>query len=129
MDELMKLYHALSEDELIREQVTSSRIKFYEYPETGDVSGTVIIIDPLSSPVESVYGDDEPISEDFMLQVDVWGRNASSVDSVAKRITKVFRDNGYYYNAAGPRDYDEGIHRHVRRYTGRYYTEEFTGAQ
>lgn len=128
MDELMKLYEALMADELIVEKV-AGRIKLYEYPETGDVSGTVIIIAPLSEPAESEYGDNEPIAEDLPIQVDVWSRDPNSREVVAKRITKIFREHGYNYTSPGPNDYEEGIYRSVRRYTGRYYTEEFKGAQ
>ena len=137
MDELMKLYNALIADELIAAETgyinswgrQDYRIKNYTYPETGDVAGTVIIMDPLAEPRQSVYGDNEPIAEDFLIQVDVWSKNAASTEAVAKRITQVFREHGYNYSDAGPKEYDEGIFRSVRRYTGRYYTEEFTDAE
>ena len=127
MDELMKLYNALLADSQIVEKV-GERIKLYEYPETGDVTGPVIIIDPLSEPSESDYGDDNPITEELPIQVDVWSRDAYDTKLVAKRVTKVFREIGYNYTAAGPNSYEQGIFRSVRRYTGKYYTEEFEGA-
>lgn len=127
MDELTKLYNVLLADPLIAEKV-GKRIKLYEYPESGDVSGPVIIIDPLSEPLESDYGDDEPITEQLPIQVDVWSRDAYDTKAVAKQITKIFREVGYNYTAAGPNNKEAGIYRSVRRYTGKYYTEEFEGA-
>lgn len=137
MDELTKLTNVLIADELIEKETRyinswgrqDYRIKQYEYPETGNVDGPVIILDPLAEPIQSIFGDDEAIAEDFLIQVDVWSRKSSSTDALAKQITKVFREHGYNYSDAGPKEYDEGIFRSVRRYTGRYYTEEFTDAE
>lgn len=128
MDELMKLYNALIADPVIK-QHSEGRIKFYEYPATGDVDGVVIIIDPLSEPLESEYGDDLPIVEAFPVQVDVWSRDSHSTELVMKRVNKIFRSIGYLYNGPGPNEYDEGIFRSVRRYTGKYYTSDFEDAR
>lgn len=137
MDELTKLANLLIADELIQNETgfinsygrQDYRIKQYEYPETGDVNGLVVVLDPLAEPIQSVFGDDEAIAEDFLIQVDVWSKDAASTEAVTKRITKIFREHGYNYSAAGPKEYDKGIFRSVRRYTGRYYTEEFTDAE
>lgn len=128
MDELWRIYNALMSKALIAEKA-EGRIKFYEYPETGDVEGLVIIIDPLSEPKESEYGDNEAIAEKFPIQIDVWSKNPDDTEAVMKEINKVLRKIGYTYDGSGPKEYDSGIYRSVRRYTGTYYTSEFQGAQ
>lgn len=45
MDILNKIYQGLTSDALILEKV-EERIKYYKYPETGDVSKPYIIIYP-----------------------------------------------------------------------------------
>ena len=47
-DMMMEIYTALCADQLISENVTKDRIRFYEAPETLDVSKPFIIIDALS---------------------------------------------------------------------------------
>lgn len=127
MGELGRIYDALIADPIIQDRV-GDRIKFYEYPETGEVIDVMIIIDPLSEPIESEYGDDEPIAEKFPIQVDVWSKDADLTDLVMKQVNKVLRGIGYYYDSPGPKEYDSGIFRSVRRYTGTYYTSYFEGA-
>ena len=128
MDELWRIYYALLSSDLIV-QKASDRIQFYEYPESGDVDGLIIVIDPLSEPKDSDYGDNEAIAEKFPIQVDVWSKNPDDNDAVMKQVNKVLRGIGYTYDGAGPKEYDSGVYRSVRRYIGTYYTSEFQGAQ
>lgn len=88
MDMLDKIYQELIIDEYIKEQA-SGRIKFYEYLATGDVTGPYIVIDPLSPPIPSDYGDNEPISDEYLYQVDVWTKNRKTTKEIAKRVQAV----------------------------------------
>lgn len=130
MDMMMKLYDALIADDYIKQQATG-RIKFYEYPETGNLAGPFIIIDSLSPPLDSDYGDDEPIAEEYLYQVDVWTKNRTTTKELAGRVKKILRDNGFYVFAGGVDEYDRDtkIYRDARRFRGKAYTEDFKGAQ
>lgn len=125
MDPLMKLYTALMADAFIAEQA-NGRIKFYEYPETGDVSGPYIVLDPLGSPLADVYGDDNPIVEEYLIQIDVWTKNRALTRQIAKRVTEILRQNSFGYTGSGVDEYDKetGIFREARRYTGKLNTSE-----
>ncbi|CAM3429477.1 DUF3168 domain-containing protein [Cytobacillus oceanisediminis] len=90
MDMLDKIYQELITDEYIKEQA-SGRIKFYEYLATGNVTGPYIVIDPLSPPIPSDYGDNEPISDEYLYQVDVWTKNRKTTKEIAKRVQAVMR--------------------------------------
>lgn len=139
MDMLVKLYNALIADPLVISHTAYTdswnrqayRVKLYEYPETADVSGPFIIIDPLGSPLPTVYGSNTPIIEEHLLQVDVWTKKPDITRELSKRVTQIFRENGFGYTGSGVDEYDKDtkIYRQARRYTGAYYTEEFEGAQ
>lgn len=130
MDMMMELHNALLKDDYIKKQATG-RIKFYEYPETGSLAGPFIIIDSLSPPLDSDYGDDEPIAEEYLYQVDVWTKNRTITKELAGRVKKILRDNGFYVFAGGVDEYDPDtkIFRDARRFRGKAYTEDFKGAQ
>jgi hypothetical protein len=138
MDVMMDLHNALTADTYIKEQTgytnkgkTNFRIKFFEYPETGNLAGPYIIIDSLTPPLDSDYGDDEPITEEYLYQVDVWTKDRNVTKELARRVKKVLRANGFYYFAGGVDEYDPDtkIFRDARRFRGKVYTEEFRDAQ
>lgn len=122
MDMLDKIYQELIADELIKAQA-SGRIKFYEYPATGDVTGPYIVIDPLSPPVPADYGDNEAISDEYLYQVDVWTKNRKVTKEIAKRVKEIMRSLGYGIYGGGVDEYDKdtGIFRDARRYKGKDY--------
>ncbi|GKV67502.1 MULTISPECIES: hypothetical protein [unclassified Sporosarcina] len=122
MDVMMTIYNALMADEYIKQQATG-RIKFYEYPATGDVSGPYIVIDPLSPPLPDAYGDNEPIADSYIYQIDVWTKSRTVTKEIAKRVGKIMRDLGYGYFAGGVDEWDKdtGIYRDARRYRNTIY--------
>lgn len=122
----MAIYNALLTDPVIAREARG-RIKFYEYPETGDVSGAYIVIDPLAPPLDSDFGDDLPVAEEYLYQIDVWTRNRNLTKDLAKRAKQALREAGFYYYAGGVDEYDKEskIFRDARRFRGKRPTEEF----
>lgn len=135
MNVINAVYDALLADDVIREETSfrnewgdmDHRIKFYEYPESGNVDGPFIIIDPLGPPLDSDYGDDEPIAEEYLYQIDVWTKKRTLTKDLAKRAKKALRKAGFYYYSGGLDEYDPDskVFRDARRFRGKVYTEEF----
>lgn len=125
MDMMMHIYNELIKDEYIKQQATG-RIKFYEYPEAGDVTGPFIVIDSLAPPLSADYADNEPLADDYLYQIDVWTKNRLVTKELAKRVSKVLRSIGFGYYAGSVDEYDKDtkIYRDARRYRGKAYTEE-----
>lgn len=124
MDILEKVYESLVADDYIKEQALG-RIKYYEYPETGDVDNPYIVIDPIDAPKPSDYADDNWTKYDCLLQVDVWTRNRKITGSIADQIRDVMWDVFGFSQQSGPNEYDEGIYRDARRYRGTVYRDDF----
>lgn len=126
MDVMMIIYNSLMEDDYIKGQA-KGRIKFYGYPETGDVVSPYIVIDPLGPPLPTDYADNEPLTDDYIYQIDVWTKSRTTTKELAKRVSKVMRSLGFGYFAGGVDDYDDetGIFRDARRYRGKAYTDEY----
>ncbi len=91
MDALKYIYDALIAEPYILSNA-NGRIKYYEYPETGDVTGPFIIIAPLDIPRPSAFADDNWLTNDCLLQIDVWTRNRTTTGELAERIQKVMWD-------------------------------------
>jgi len=84
------------------------------------------VIDPIGPPLPADYGDNEPITEDYLYQIDVWTKNRMLTKELAKRVQKVMRGLGYglYGGSLDEWDKDTGIFRDARRYRGKAYEEE-----
>lgn len=120
---IWKISDALLADPLIQEKV-GSKIKFYEYPATGDVSGSYIIIDPLDVPRPSDYADNKWLTEDYLFQIEVWSKSLADRDAVAKQIRKVMLDKlGFVQSGGGVDEWEKdlNIYRDARRYRGKAY--------
>lgn len=117
---LNKIYEEMIMDDYIYEHAYG-RIKFYEYPETGDVTQPHIIIDPLEPPTPADYADGIWLTDDYLYQIDVWTRNRQVRDELAKRIQKVMWNIGFGQFGGGVDEYDSGIYRDARRYRGKQY--------
>lgn len=124
MDILEKVYESLIADDYIKEQALG-RVKYYEYPATGDVDNPYIVIDPIDAPTPSDYADDNWTKYDCLLQVDVWTRNRKITGSIADQIRDVMWNVFGFAQKSGPNEYDEGIYRDARRYRGTIYRDDF----
>ncbi|MFB4471824.1 hypothetical protein ACDI16_02500 [Oceanobacillus caeni] len=121
---LNKIYNALISDSVISEKIVDDGIKFYEYPETG-MTGTRIIIEPLDTPTPSDFADNIWLTEDYLYQIEVWSKNRTDRDIVAKQIQKIMWNELGFVNLGGidERDKDLNIYRDARRYRGREYVD------
>lgn len=118
---IFKIYDALFTDQLIKEKV-GTRIKFYEYPASGDVTSTHIIIDPLDVPLPSDYADNKWLTEDYLFQIEVWSKSLDDTQLIAKKIRDIMWDLRFS-QGSGVDEYnkDLNIYRDARRYRGKVY--------
>lgn len=123
MDMMMIIYNAMMADDYIKQQA-SGRIKFYDYPQAGDVTQPYIVIDPLGPPIYSDYGDNKPLYDEYLYQVDVWTKSRLTTKELANRVSKIMRNLGYGYFAGALDEYDKDtkIFRDARRYKGKAET-------
>jgi hypothetical protein len=121
-DVLMIIYNKLLEDPFIAEHARG-RIKFYEYPETGDVTRPYIVIDPLDVPLPSDYADDDWLTLDYMLQIDVWTKDRTLTRQLSYQTAEVLWDIGLrnYGGGVDEWDKDSGIFRQARRFRTKRY--------
>lgn len=95
------------------------RIKFYEYPETGNKNGPFISIRPLDVPTEALHGSDKELSISFIYQVDVQGKYRSVCKELQYNIKKELKKLGFIQMSSGLDEYFSETKRFVdaRRYT------------
>jgi|SRR5690625_4095438 len=116
---IWKIYHDLVANPLILEKV-DDRIKFYEYPETGEVDKPFIIIDPLATPRVVGTGDDKRIVYEYLYQVDVRTKTLNDTQLVMESVSDVFWNKGFTESGSGIDEYDTGIYRQAKRFVGRF---------
>ncbi|WP_182200092.1 DUF3168 domain-containing protein [Paraliobacillus salinarum] len=124
MDILDMIYDALIADDYINTNAAGC-IKFYEYPETGDMTGAYIVIDPMDTPTTIVFADDTWTRLDFLLQIDVWSKDRKLTDKLADKVRDLIWEHFGFRQTAGPKEYDKGVFRDARRYRGSLYREDF----
>jgi len=123
LDVLAVIYNALIANSYIQEQATG-RIKYYEYPESANVEEPFIIVNPLDVPKPSDFADSTWLTYDCIYQIEVWTKNRLITMELAKQIHQVMWDIGFTQNS-GIDEYDSGIFRDARRYSGKLYREDF----
>lgn len=124
---IWNIYNKLFTDEVIRDLV-GDRIKFYKYPEPKNVKETHIIIDPLDVPKPDDYADDTWLTDDYLLQIDVWSKSMSERDVIALKVREIMLEILNFKQLSGgvdewDEDYD--IYRDARRYRGKSYRKDF----
>lgn len=120
MDILDVVYGVLEEDEEIQ-----SNIKFFEYPEVKEIDSLKIVIDPLDSPDPADFADNKWLTLDFQIQIDVFSDDRHQTNNVADKIRDLMWDSIGFKQKNGPRSYEHGVFRDVRRYRGKLYREDF----
>ncbi|WP_260286358.1 DUF3168 domain-containing protein [Peribacillus aracenensis] len=93
-DGLMVIYNQLRTNELIV-SLCEDRIKFYEYPETGDTSKPFIVIDPLIPPFPTVYASNENHAYKYLYQIDVESTERITVKKIQAEIRKELKKLGF----------------------------------
>ncbi|MGG3383079.1 DUF3168 domain-containing protein [Heyndrickxia faecalis] len=126
MDFLSMIYNALMDDEYIS-STTGGRIKYYEFPETGDVTAPYIIIDPLDVPLPKNFADNTWLTWDCLYQVEVWSKSRATTRDLSERVSKVLWRSGFSQGSGVDEwDKDTGIFRNARRYSGVFYRNDIT---
>ncbi len=123
MDVLAIIYNALIADEFIAKEA-AGRIKYYEYPESGEVDKPYIIIDPLDIPKPSDFADDTWLTYDCLYQIEVWTKNRATTVTLGEKVHNVLWKLGFR-QTGGLSQYDSGIFRDARRFSGKLYREDF----
>lgn len=121
MDPLQLVYDQLISDPYIKEQAYG-RIKYYEFPETGEVSSPSIIIDPLDVPLPKDFADNTWLTYDCLFQIEVWSKDRAITRNLSNQIREAMWNIGFVQGTGVDEwDKDTGIFRDARRYRGKFY--------
>lgn len=117
-DMMMEIYTALCADQLIFENVTKDRIKFYEAPETLDVSKPFIVIDVLSPQTSANFSANKVVSKQFSYQINVETADRVLTKRISRSVSYVMRNLDFGQLNGGLDTYFKETKRYVdaRRY-------------
>ena len=117
-DMMMEIYTALCADQLISENVTKDRIKFYEAPETLDVSKPFIVIDVLSPQTSSNFAANKVVSKQFSYQINVETPDRVLTKRISRSVSYIMRNLDFGQLNGGLDTYFKETKRYVdaRRY-------------
>ena len=117
-DMMMEIYTALCADQLISENVTEERIKFYEAPETLDVSKPFIIIDALSPQTSANFAANKVVSKQFSYQINVETPDRVLTKRISRSVSYIMRNLDFGQLNGGLDTYFKETKRYVdaRRY-------------
>ena len=117
-DMMMEIYTALCADQLISENVTKERIKFYEAPETLDVSKPFIIIDALSPQTSANFTANKVVSKQFSYQINVETPDRVLTKRISRSVSYIMRNLDFGQLNGGLDTYFKETKRYVdaRRY-------------
>ena len=117
-DMMMEIYTALCADQLISENVTKERIKFYEAPETLDVSKPFIIIDALSPQTSENFAANKVVSKQFSYQINVETPDRVLTKRISRSVSYIMRNLDFGQLNGGLDTYFKETKRYVdaRRY-------------
>lgn len=127
MDILETVYNTLRSDSFINSEV-GGRIKYYDYPATGDLTGPTIVIEEVDAPMPSDYADNNWMTDDFFVHIEVWVKgNRKKRDAIAARIRQVMWDKlGFAQSSSMRPEWDKPTNtfRDARRYRGKTYRDD-----
>lgn len=128
-DILEKVESLLINDDIVKEYTYSNidedyRIKFYEYPETADVSGPHIILESYINGMPSSYADETWVTLDYLIHVEVWSNRKEDSYKLSNHIRKILWDNLGMKQNDDLEEYDEGVYRVARRYIGKLHRSD-----
>ena len=117
-DMMMEIYTALCADQLISENVTKERIKFYEAHETLDVSKPFIIIDALSPQTSANFAANKVVSKQFGYQINVETPDRVLTKRISRSVSYIMRNLDFGQLNGGLDTYFKETKRYVdaRRY-------------
>lgn len=127
-DGLMLFYNLFKDDELIKKYCTSERdglkVRFFEYPETADMSGNWIVLESIINELPSNFADNKWLTYDYLLHVEVWSRDRSKNRMLASHIRNIVNGAYGFTQDDDIDEYDLGIYRDARRYKGTLYRSD-----
>lgn len=118
-DMLTIIYKKLSTNPVIALHC-EGRIKFYDYPETGETDKPFMIIEPLDVPAAAFYGSDQELAITHHYQVDVQSRVRMICKEVQKAVGEEMQGLGFWQQPNGLDTYFSETARFVdaRKYKG-----------
>ncbi|KAA9520750.1 DUF3168 domain-containing protein [Listeria monocytogenes] len=122
IDILNIIYTTLSKNDIIH-TTCEERIKYYDFPSTGDSNKTFLLIIPLDVPVPTNFSSNEAMWEDFLVQIDVQSDNRLIVKQIQEEVRKEMKQIGFGQLAGGLDEYFSETGRFVdaRKYSGLPY--------
>ncbi|AHJ02932.1 DUF3168 domain-containing protein [Listeria monocytogenes] len=122
IDILNIIYTTLSKNDIIH-TTCEERIKYYDFPSTGDSNKTFLLIIPLDVPVPTNFSSNEAMWEDFLVQIDVQSDNRLIVKQIQEEVRKEMKRIGFGQLAGGLDEYFPETGRFVdaRKYSGLPY--------
>lgn len=105
--------------------IGTGKIKFYEFPDSMTMDeGPYIVIEPLDIPTPTVFGDNQRLIYDSLLQVETWSKNRALTRETAEKVESILWDNGFR-QVGGINEFDSGVFRDARRYRILSYSDDF----
>ncbi|EAE4549599.1 DUF3168 domain-containing protein, partial [Listeria monocytogenes] len=104
IDILNIIYTTLSKNDIIH-TTCEERIKYYDFPSTGDSNKTFLLIIPLDVPVPTNFSSNEAMWEDFLVQIDVQSDNRLIVKQIQEEVRKEMKQIGFGQLAGGLDEY------------------------
>ncbi|EAC5250065.1 DUF3168 domain-containing protein [Listeria monocytogenes] len=122
IDILNIIYTTLSKNDIIH-TTCEERIKYYDFPSTGDSTKTFLLIIPLDVPSPTVYSSNTNTMEDFLVQIDVQSNDRLIVKKIQDEVRKEMKQIGFGQLAGGLDEYFPETGRFVdaRKYSGLPY--------
>ncbi|EAC2241069.1 hypothetical protein HS43_07430 [Listeria monocytogenes] len=122
IDILNIIYTTLSKNDIIH-TTCEERIKYYDFPSTGDSNKTFLLIIPLDVPVPTNFSSNEAMWEDFLVQIDVQSDDRLTVKQIQEEVRKEMKQIGFGQLAGGLDEYFPETGRFVdaRKYSGLPY--------
>ncbi|EGI0459285.1 DUF3168 domain-containing protein [Listeria monocytogenes] len=122
IDILNVIYTTLSKNDIIH-TTCEERIKYYDFPSTGDSNKTFLLIIPLDVPVPTNFSSNEAMWEDFLVQIDVQSDDRLIAKKIQDEVRKEMKQIGFGQLAGGLDEYFPETGRFVdaRKYSGLPY--------
>ncbi len=122
IDILNIIYTTLSKNDIIH-TTCEERIKYYDFPSTGDSTKTFLLIIPLDVPSPTVYSSNTSTMEDFLVQIDVQSNDRLIAKKIQDEVRKEMKQIGFGQLAGGLDEYFPETGRFVdaRKYSGLPY--------
>src|SRR5699024_8367027 len=90
--------------------------KYFEYPETADMSGSWTALESIVNALPSGFSDDTWVSYDYLIHIEVWSRKREDNLIIANRIRDLSWDTLKFKHTDSVDERDLGIYRDARRY-------------